>query len=85
MNGRFVVCYLVLLVLIALMTGCAPTTYLPIKGNVSRDGMRIYHLPDCVSYSLTAVDRGDGDSYFATEEEARLAGFRKARNCFSRR
>lgn len=38
----------------------------------------IYHLPGCASYSRIASYNRE---YFCTEEEARKAGYRKARNC----
>ena len=43
----------------------------PIKGKIGRDGGRIYHLPGQANY-----DRFVADMLFATEEEARAAGFR---------
>jgi hypothetical protein len=52
---------------------------------VTRSGEKIYHLPGCSSYSLTAIDPDRGEAYFATEEEAKLAGFHRARNCFAGR
>jgi endonuclease YncB( thermonuclease family) len=39
---------------------------------------RIYHVPGCRSYNAVAERNR---VYFNTEEEARAAGFRKARNC----
>ncbi|MFH0814802.1 MAG: hypothetical protein V1902_01790 [Candidatus Falkowbacteria bacterium] len=70
------------LMVLCVVVGCVSTgQYLPIKGNVSRDGKKIYHLPTCSSYKLTAVDSDSGEQYFMTEDEAQLAGFAKARNC----
>ncbi|MBI5254434.1 hypothetical protein HY932_01485 [Candidatus Falkowbacteria bacterium] len=85
-NGGFVmkVAWLVGLVLMVVcaVVGCVSVPqYLPIKGNVSRNGKKIYHLPTCSSYKLTAVDSDRGEQYFMTENEARVAGFVKARNC----
>lgn len=45
----------------------------PVKGNVSAGGEKIYHLPGQSSY-----ERTDPDETFATEEEARNAGYRRA-------
>lgn len=45
----------------------------PIKGKIGRKGTRIYHMPGQANY-----DRFDADALFATEEEARAAGFRPA-------
>jgi hypothetical protein len=42
-----------------------------IKGNVSREGERIYHLPGQANY-----DRVDADMLFESEEQARSAGYR---------
>ncbi|WP_428261960.1 endonuclease/exonuclease/phosphatase family protein [Haliangium sp.] len=53
----------------------------PIKGNVSSDGRKLYHLPSCPSYARVRIDPDKGERSFATEAEARAAGFRKARNC----
>lgn len=44
-----------------------------IKGNVSSRGEKIYHIPGQSSY-----DRTEGDTFFATEEEAQAAGYRRA-------
>jgi micrococcal nuclease len=52
-----------------------------IKGNISSSGERIYHLPSCGSYAKAEVDEGKGKRWFCTEEEAKAAGFRKAKNC----
>jgi hypothetical protein len=43
----------------------------PIKGNISRSGERIYHLPGQANY-----DRVEPEFSFQTEEQARAAGFR---------
>ncbi len=51
-----------------------------VKGNVSR-GRKLYHLPNCPSYAQVRIDERKGERYFATEEAARRAGFRKAGNC----
>ena len=44
-----------------------------IKGNVNREGERIYHLPGQANY-----DRVEADMLFETEEQAQAAGFRPA-------
>ena len=59
--------------------GCATT---PIKGNISADGEKIYHTADCSAYKLVVVEPSKGEHYFLTEIDARIAGFRKAHNCF---
>jgi micrococcal nuclease len=52
-----------------------------IKGNISKDGEKIYHLPNCASYSKTVIDESKGEKWFCSEEEAIKSGFRKAKNC----
>jgi endonuclease YncB( thermonuclease family) len=49
-----------------------------IKGNISRDGERIYHMPFQHFYSRTKIDKGKGERWFCTEQEARSAGWRRA-------
>ncbi len=52
-----------------------------IKGNISTNGERIYHLPGCGSYDKTSIDESKGEKWFCTEDEAQKAGWRKAKNC----
>ncbi|MGO4440202.1 sunset domain-containing protein [Rhizobium sp. RAF56] len=52
-----------------------------IKGNISIDsGERIYHVPGQEHYAVTKISPEYGERWFCTEEEARTAGWRKARN-----
>lgn len=51
-----------------------------IKGNISSGG-KIYHLPNCGSYSRTTINTAVGERWFCTEQEALNAGWRKALNC----
>ncbi len=51
----------------------------PIKGNVSRSGQRIYHLPWQVSYARVSIDEQAGERWFCDEGEAEQAGWRRAR------
>lgn len=53
--------------------GCA------IKGNISKNG-RIYHLPGQEHYDQTHISTAKGERWFCTEEQARAAGWRRARN-----
>ncbi|WP_192881377.1 thermonuclease family protein [Rhodosalinus sediminis] len=53
--------------------GCA------IKGNVARDGERIYHLPGQQFYARTRISERHGERWFCSEAEARAAGWRRAR------
>jgi endonuclease YncB( thermonuclease family) len=58
----------------------APASGCVLKGNVSRRGQRIYHRPGQRDYARTRIDPARGDRWFCTEEEARAAGFRPARD-----
>lgn len=49
-----------------------------IKGNISRHGVRIYHLPFQQFYSRTKIDPGAGERWFCTEDDALAAGWRRA-------
>ena len=50
-----------------------------IKGNIARDGERIYHVPGGKYYDRTRIDPAKGERWFCTEAEAREAGWRKSR------
>jgi len=50
-----------------------------IKGNLDKLDHRWYHLPELRHYSQVVVNLGKGDQWFCTEEEAKEAGFKKAR------
>lgn len=47
-----------------------------IKGNINRNGDRIYHLPDWPTYADTVIRVEDGERWFCSENEARDAGWR---------
>lgn len=51
-----------------------------IKGNISRKGERIYHLPGWFSYAATRIDTARGEQWFCSEAEAAAAGWRAARD-----
>ncbi|KQT53644.1 nuclease [Methylobacterium sp. Leaf456] len=53
--------------------GCA------IKGNISRKGDRIYHVPGSRDYDRTQISEADGERMFCSEDEARAAGWRAPR------
>jgi endonuclease YncB( thermonuclease family) len=48
----------------------------PIKGNVNRDGMRIYHAPWSPWWAKTSIDVRKGERWFCSEGEALAAGWR---------
>ncbi len=50
-----------------------------IKGNISRQGARIYHVPGQRGYFATRIRTGKGERWFCTEDEARNSGWRRAR------
>ena len=56
----------------------AGTDYL-IKGNISGDGERIYHVPGQEHYSDTKISPERGERFFCSEAEAVSAGWRKAK------
>lgn len=58
----------------------SPTTGCQIKGNISRDGTRIYHVPGQQDYDNTRISESNGERWFCTEDEAQAAGWRRARN-----
>lgn len=51
-----------------------------IKGNISAGGERIYHLPSSRDYARTRVNDRAGERLFCSEDEAKAAGWRPARN-----
>lgn len=59
--------------------GDTPTGSCRIKGNISRSGVRIYHLPGQRFYAATKIRRDQGERWFCSEANARAAGWRKAR------
>ena len=49
-----------------------------IKGNISRKGKRIYHLPNGRHYAATNIDENKGERWFCSEQEAKGAGWRRS-------
>lgn len=52
-----------------------------IKGNISVEGEKIYHISSCDYYTKTVISESAGEKWFCTEQEAIDAGWRKALNC----
>ena len=50
-----------------------------IKGNISRKGKRIYHVPGGRWYDRTKISPSKGERWFCSEEEAQAAGWRRAK------
>jgi len=48
----------------------------PIKGNINRKGVKIYHTPWSRSYSRTKIDESKKERWFCSEAEALAAGWR---------
>jgi endonuclease YncB( thermonuclease family) len=51
----------------------------PIKGNISREGERIYHVPGSPYYDSTVIDESTGERWLCSPEEAEQAGWRASR------
>ena len=50
----------------------------PIKGNIARDGERIYHTPWSPWYGRTQISAAKGERWFCDEGAAQAAGWRAA-------
>ncbi len=48
-----------------------------IKATTSAEGRRVYYVPTDPAYDRTAIDPAEGDAWFCSDEEARLAGWRR--------
>lgn len=57
----------------------SPRPGCPIKGNINRDGEKIYHTPWSPWYERTQIDESQGQRWFCDEAEAQAAGWRPAR------
>lgn len=51
----------------------------PIKGNIGRSDVRIYHVPGGAHYRRTKIHQNKGERWFCSEEEARRAGWRRSK------
>ncbi|MGE0252958.1 MAG: thermonuclease family protein [Alphaproteobacteria bacterium] len=49
-----------------------------IKGNISSNGERIYHVPGARDYAPTRIDESKGERWFCSETEAQAAGWRRS-------
>ncbi len=56
----------------------APSPECTIKGNISQNGERIYHIEGQRFYPRIKMDKGGGRRWFCTPEEAEAAGWRRA-------
>ena len=56
----------------------APSPGCTIKGNVSSNGERIYHIEGQKFYARIRMDKGDDRRWFCTADDAEAAGWRRA-------
>lgn len=56
-----------------------PSADCNIKGNISRSGTRIFHMPGQRDYGRTRINEDNGERWFCTPDNAREAGWRQAR------
>ncbi len=49
-----------------------------IKGNISRKGERIYHVPGQKYYAQTQISADKGERWFCSEQDARAEGWRRS-------
>ncbi len=59
-------------------TAGAPSPECTIKGTVSRNGVRIFHMQGQKSYAKINMSAGGERRWFCTPEEAEAAGWRRA-------
>ncbi len=57
----------------------SPRPGCPIKGNINRQGERIYHTPWSPWYDRVQIDESSGERWFCDEAEAEAAGWRSPR------
>lgn len=55
-----------------------PSSDCAIKGNISRNGTRIYHLPGQADYERTRINEDEGEQWFCSPAGAERAGWRQA-------
>jgi hypothetical protein len=61
-------------------TGLLPSGDCRIKGNISRNGRRIYHAPGQQDYEKTRITESSGERWFCSEAEARAAEWTGAKH-----
>lgn len=54
------------------------SSYGYIKGNISSNGEKIYHMPGDRYYDATIIDESKGERWFSSPEEAEAAGWRRS-------
>ncbi len=59
--------------------GCTtPPQGCVIKGNINKEGVKIYHVPEGEYYEKTVISPEYGERWFCTEAEAQANGWRKS-------
>lgn len=56
----------------------APSADCNIKGNISRNGAKIYHMPGQRDYGRTRINENSGEEWFCSPENAEAQGWRRA-------
>lgn len=51
-----------------------------VKGNISADGRKLYHLPGMANYNQVKIDEAKGEKFFCSEQEALDNGWVRAGN-----
>lgn len=46
-----------------------------LKGNIDREGRKVYYIPADSGWDMVQIDEGRGEAYFCSEDDARAAGF----------
>lgn len=49
-----------------------------VKGNISQDGRKLYHIPGMPNYNQVKIDESKGEMFFCDVESAEAAGWVKA-------
>lgn len=57
----------------------APDANCRIKGNISAEGVRIYHVPGQKFYEKTGIRTAQGERWFCSRAQARASGWRAAK------
>lgn len=55
-----------------------PSLPCQIKGNITREGKKIYHMPWHRDYQKTRINQKGGERWFCTERDALKAGWKRA-------
>lgn len=76
---KLAVLALVTAVMMPAVIGRARAETCAIKGNISRKGVRVYHLPSSPAYAATTITERRGERWFCSAEEAKAAGWRPAK------